>query len=832
MLLVGVGLTPALLYDAPERLKQLKSKRILQDRIALRDARRALMQYMLLRSQQPFNIARFRSSSIEPRLLMLPCPDNLGGSNSDNILDGLQDATCNADGSGAGDITNGVLDSGSRFGRLPHGFDVLPTEREVNEGLGSDFRNHNGDRFWYALSRHLAPSEPNHRRALNLHRLSTLDDGWLKVARTATTLTIASRTAAVVIAPGKIQPGRPAEEIIFKVSLSLSEVNPSLYFESADNADSDGIFSDKEGGYPVANIRLEELLAPESNFMDSYKTAAGAGATHNAPLQDSPLAEIREAIIHWKDFFGYYPSPATNVSAHLHRHSRHCNILRSDVAHNNAIGGGELILPAAIIAAMPLPTTLAIASLSLTADAGFLTAQAMAVVLSTATITLARYSRLTLTAGTPLLANTAILQSLTSGYGISAGATVSIAVATISIAVETPLFSDGIQVGWFPEHSLASMTVSDDDRKITVVTPTEAGFLGGGEIISTTGTIETVTLFSHDVLMLSKAVKIENDYDNLTNLFYVNATARIKSGASVSFHTLRRTNYYRPSADTYDRRDFVVRLLSDAFYTSGPATLRITTTILAPKIIYPWRNTRSSLAVLRDNLHLYPPCLDSKHFSRSARTFIANQPMHYAVAPGCGHSDPQRCGSGGITVSLNPGAQISFAESFSLSNSYTVTLPNFAIRLTGNATITIQNGIARSNISIALTRPLQIPLGESAAIFPADYFFANGASVQIPAQATIVGGGRSRIENAEAVLIYSPGPLPHAGCAAGMPSLSLTLAAATQGKINGDLTNFCEWLDDDENADGDLHYIARAPSLELRQSNDFLMFFGGRMVLE
>ena len=407
--------------------------------------------------------------------------------------------------SGAGDITNGVLEGGSRFGRLPHGFDVLPTEREVNEGLGSDFRNHNGDRFWYALSRHLAPSTPGNRHALNLHRLSTLDDGWLKVARTATTLTIASRTAAVVIAPGKIQPHRPAEENIFKVSLSLSEVNPSLYFESADNADSDGIFSDKEGGYPVANIRLEELLAPESNFMDSYKTAAGAGATHNAPLQDSPLAEIREAILHWKDFFGYYPSPAANVSAHLHRHSRHCNILRSDVAHNNAIGGGELILPAAIIAAMPLPTTLAIASLSLTADAGFLTAQAMAVVLSTATITLARYSRLTLTAGTPLLAKTAILQSLTSGYGISAGATVSIVVATISIAVETPLFSDGIQVGWFPEHSRTTMNVSPDNRKISLAIPTDAGFLSGGKIISTIGTIETVTLSSRDVLIVEQS---------------------------------------------------------------------------------------------------------------------------------------------------------------------------------------------------------------------------------------------------------------------------------------------------------------------------------------
>ena len=827
MLLVGVGLTPALLYDAPERLKQLKSKQILQDRIALRDARRALMQYMLLRSQQPFNIARFRSSSIEPRLLMLPCPDNLGGSNSDNILDGLQDATCNADGGSAGDITNGVLDSGSRFGRLPHGFDVLPTEREVNEGLGSDFRNHNGDRFWYALSRHLAPSEPNHRRALNLHRLSTLDDGWLKVARTATTLTIASRTAAVVIAPGEIQPHRPAEEIIFKVSLSLSEVNPSLYFESADNADSDGIFSDKEGGYPVANIRLEELLAPESNFMDSYKTAAGAGATHNAPLQDSPLAEIREAILHWKDFFGYYPSPAANVSVHLDSHFRHCNILRSDVAHNNAIGGGELILPAAIIAAMPLPTTLAIASLSLTADAGFLTAQAMAVVLSTATITLARYSRLTLTAGTPLLAKTAILQSLTSGYGISAGATVSIVVATISIAVETPLFSDGIQVGWFPEHSRTTMNVSPDNRKISLAIPTDAGFLSGGKIISTIGTIETVTLSSRDVLLLSKAVKIEKDYDDLKFLFYVNTTVRIKSGVSVSLHILTEAKKYRPSSDTYDRRDFVVRLLSDAVYGSSTKT-----TIIAPKIIYPWQDTNSGPIVRRDSLHPYPPCLDSRSFSRSARTFIANQPMHYAVAPGCGHSDPQRCGSGGITVSLNPGAQISFAESFSLSNSYTVTLPNFAIRLTGNATITIQNGIARSNGNISLTRPLQIPLGESAAIFPADYSFANGASVQIPAQATIVGGGRSRIENAEAVLIYSPGPLPHAGCAAGMPSLGLTLAVATQGKISGDLTNFCEWLDDDENADGDLHYIARAPSLELRQSNDFLMFFGGRMVLE
>ena len=818
MLLVGVGLTPALLYDAPERLKQLKSKQILQDRIALRDARRALMQYMLLRSQQPFNIARIGGSPIEPRLLMLPCPDNLG----DSILDGLQDATCNAIRSSGG-ITNGVLEGGSRFGRLPHGFSVLQNAEEVNDGLGSDFRNHNGDRFWYALSHHLAPSTPGNRHALNLHRLSTLDDGWLKVARTATTLTIASRTAAVVIAPGEIQPHRPAEENIFKVSLSLSEVNPSLYFESADNADSDGIFSDKEGGYPVSNIRLEELLAPESNFMDSYKTAAGAGATHNAPLQDSPLAEIREAIIHWKDFFGYYPSPAANVSVHLHRHSRHCNILRSDVAHNNAIGGGELILPAAIIAAMPLPTTLAIASLSLTADAGFLTAQAMVMSLSTTIITLARYSRFTLTAGTPLFAKAAILQSLTSGYGIFAGATVSIAVATISIAAQIPLFSDNIQVGWFPEHAENPMTAARDGATLSLAGPITIGFLGGGEIASA---IPTITLSSRDVLIVREGLNLEQDYRQLKFL-YANASLRRETG-TVSI--LPAVNDYRPTDDTFSRRRFVALLLSDAIYTRST----IATTITAPKTIYPWRKKSipSAPAITRDNLHPYPPCLDSRSFSRSARTFIANQPMHYAVAPGCGHSDPQRCGSGGITVSLNPGAQISFAESFPLSNSYTVTLPNFAIRLTGNATITIQNGIARSNGNISLTRPLQIPLGESAAIFPANYFFANGASVQIPAQATIVGGGRSRIENAEAVLIYSPGPLPHAGCAAGMPSLGLTLAVATQGKIGGNLTNFCEWLDDDENADGDLHYIARAPSLELRQSNDFLMFFGGRMVLE
>ena len=818
MLLVGVGLTPALLYDAPERLKQLKSKQILQDRIALRDARRALMQYMLLRSQQPFNIARKGSSPIEPRLLMLPCPDNLG----DSILDGLQDAAC-SDIRLVRGITNGVLRGGSRFGRLPHGFSVLQSEREVNEGLGSDFRNHNGDRFWYALSHHLAPSTPGNRHALNLHRLSTLDDGWLKVARTATTLTIASRTAAIVIAPGKIQPGRPAEENIFKVSLSLSEVNPSLYFESADNADSDGIFSDKEGGYPVANIRLEELLAPESNFMDSYKTAAGAGVTHNAPLQDSPLAEIREAILHWKDFFGYYPSPAANVSAHLHRHSRHCNILRSDVAHNNAIGGGELILPAAIIAAMPLPTTLAVASLSLTADAGFLTAQAMVISLSTATITLARYSRFTLTAGTPLFAKAAILQSLTSGYGISAGATVSIVVATISIAVETPLFSDGIQVGWFPEHAENPMTAARDGATLSLAGPITVGFLGGGEI---TSAIPIITLSSRDALIVREGLNLEQDYRQLKFL-YANASLRRETG---TVNILPAVNDYRPTDDTFSRRRFVALLLSDAVYTRST----IATTITAPKTIYPWRKKSipSAPAITRDNLHPYPPCLDSRSFSRSARTFIANQPMHYAVAPGCAHSDPQRCGSGGITVSLNPGAQISFAESFPLSNSYTITLPNFAIRLTSNATITIQNGIARNNGNISLTRPLQIPLGESAAIFPADYSFDDGISVQIPAQATIVGGGRSRVENAEAVLIYSPGPLPHAGCAAGMPSLSLTLAVATQGKIGGNLTNFCEWLDDDENADGDLHYIARAPSLELRQSNDFLMFFGGRMILE
>ena len=111
----------------------------MRDEKKVAEAQQSLLQYMLLRSQYPYDIARPGGNPIHPRLLMCLAP----------IMWAMwalavaikfrrtQDATCAAKPPSSGNIVNGILSSGSRFGRLPWKLGTaLSAKNEINDGLG------------------------------------------------------------------------------------------------------------------------------------------------------------------------------------------------------------------------------------------------------------------------------------------------------------------------------------------------------------------------------------------------------------------------------------------------------------------------------------------------------------------------------------------------------------------------------------------------------------------------------------------------------------------------------------------------------------------------
>ena len=322
VLVIGGGITGELVY---ERILHLEKNAITaQSDNILAAARRSLLTYMLLRSERPFNIARPIGRAIMPRMLMLPCPDNLG----DNDLNGTQDPACGADGASSNDMTNGVLDSGSRFGRLPYRSDFPPDgENEISDGLGLQFRDGYGNNLWYALSKNVAPFD--HGAPLNFHRLGAVSDNWLTVINLMPgeddndiRVTVNNQVVAVVLAPGKSDSGRLSESFLSTASLAHGDIDVEQYFNSYDgesNADANGIFIRAFGDEydNFIHINFSELAMSDGRFMNSYTGLVGITQTHNAPAAGSPLGEIRAAIGAWKDFFGYYPPPAANITTHI-----------------------------------------------------------------------------------------------------------------------------------------------------------------------------------------------------------------------------------------------------------------------------------------------------------------------------------------------------------------------------------------------------------------------------------------------------------------------------------------------------------------------------------
>ena len=809
VIIIGGVLTGALLSDKLLNIFLIKK----QQEQSVLQARESLINYMLLRAGQPLNIHSNRI--ILPRLLMLPCPDNLG----DNFLDGSQDPTCGAVGSASNKV-NGILGVGSRFGRLPWRFNFRAGTTVSGDGLGRDFQDANGNRLWYAVSRKLVPAK--NAAPLNFHHLAANDDDWLQmiVVNNIVTVTV-SKVAAVILSPGKHKGGRLPEDTIVNISMRYSDprVKSTLYFEEfADkksNADKDGVFvqapPNKDFDDTVAYISFDELLREDGDFIRRFKRMAGIGEWQNAPLDKRPLARLRDAVNNWKNVFGFYPAPAANITVNLTTHFRHCAVADSGIAVSLSVTSLALLPPADL----QITASLAVGEMAtLTISGGDFLMTAPHAVGGTS-LTIATWARVS-AAVVEIVAPTAVLQTISGGYQINAGVTVTVD-GQIIIPQRTPINPGGLLSGWFPEHHKTVTTVGDDGGFV-IKASTKTGFLG--KILLTSPT-STITLAAEDSLIFSRGqtIIIEQNYEDLMPfdravIHYADGTiATLASGS-------------KPVLSSYNKRHFVVLVHSDIVHESY--------TVFAPAVLYPWRKTSPSSVIKHDNLHPWPPCFDSRDLPRELQTFIADNPIHYAVAENCHYGgEPSRCGQNGITLSIAPGAAIALPSAFTLTHSFTAHFDDESVE--------INNGVAMADLTLARPADLFIMnAAQTLAIIRLPFGFKfNHQTVVIPAGTKMTGGEGARIDNIPALLIYSPAPLSRVACLGNAASgiMSNTVTVTVDGKvaanqIGENLTYLCQWLDHDENADLDGQYELPRPQPHLSPPNDYFILLGGRAILE
>ena len=856
LMLLGIMFSGLLLHDSANYFEQTRREQERQGQLDLQAAREALLIYMLLRADNPLAIAQ-GSATVKPRRLLLPCPDNV----SDNNLDGSQEGGCRGVGS---NIVNGILDSGSRFGRLPWRSRNL-LNYSINDGLDLDTRDAAGNRFWYAMSRNMAPTNSAallSQPPLNLHRLVTQAGDWLTV-RNKLGGVVSNRVAAVILAPGPGAQGRLPESVLTTISLNYATdvaaagapLAPERYFESYTvgitqtiaNFNTDGVFIQAppalEQGFndALTFISIRELTYRDHYFMGSYKRLIGISPVHNAPLPDRPLWQMKQALRAYQALFGFYPVPARQDNT-LHVSTR----MRACARYDSGAAPVVLALPASVTLAAAEPLTVSappgsrtVATVTLAQPGAFLLQQAVtATVAATvryddlphtvAILTLARYARLTLAGGAVFHITAGGLTSLTATvFRLSAAVPVQLESAVaVTAAAQTPLKPEGALLGWLPEHPQSNQRAGNDGWRFTLQADTRAMFWEPAKLVSAALTV-TTHIGEAITLSMGSNFKLEEDV----------ATLPVLSGQlfSQDGRTLTITGM-QPDAATFQERQFVIWLLADA--------RRGTVEIEAPAVVFPWRHEIGSLGPnSRDNLLTYPPCLDTRNFfGKRLETAAEDQTVVYAVAEECHYGgDPSACGrQGGFTVSVAAGAAVALPQAVTVTTSFTVTVGNFL-------TVSVQNGTVVATANISLYRSVRFPLlatdSNTLAVFKltAGVVMTAGVPLVLAAATPLTGTGNTVLEHVPALLLYSPAPLSRVACTLGMTAalagtLSVvTLVIADQQTPAADITPLCYWLDDMENADSDNFYVIHPPEHEaiigrsLSPRNDYFILLGGRL---
>ena len=856
-----------LLENSAGYFENYKQRQRLRDEQVVAEARQSLIRYMLLRSQYPYDIARPGSRPIHPRLLMLPCPDNLKG---DKNLDGSQDPTCASKPPSSGNIVKDILNSGSRFGRLPWKVggitpSAIPTINEINDGLGKDFRDSHGNRLWYVLSKNLAPQN-KHTEPLNLHRLddATLASNWLSVIdvpdatlNPSVVVTLSDRVAAVILAPGGHKSGLLAEALIpGKKFTSITEMDSNTYFEGITvggkeyaNHNKDGIFVNlldtKRENFDdtLAYITIDELMRPGGYFLSAYQKLIGSNRVQNNPFPNSPLANMAKWLNAYYDFFEFYPTPAAQfLTANLTTTSRHCAAYHSGNTMVSAVVsvGATFLLPNTVVTAATTATIDTVFNLE--SGNELLAANNLTLSLLTTNsivwndkdtvtmgmVTVSRYARLRLADN----AMFEISNTLAAGEKINL-----LAAATILLLAKTPLSPVGHLSGWLPEHYKTTMRASNNKKEFIVQAAVKAGFLLPSilydGITITLSAKDHISLAANATVRIDKVTVIDKPNVSLSEVIdHLPTINGIVSFADGSLHTLYNS---KPFLDSFLQRQYVVFLIADA--------VKGAKTVTAPAVLYPWREEiGSGGAITRDNLHPYPPCSDTRNFfDTPLRAFIEDQPTYYAVAGECHYGGEwEQCGkSGGLKISIDSGGTVALPEPLTLTQTYTATIHNgnrkYKLKIDNGALSVIHGS------DITLIQPSWFPIINDGVTVDARVSMGigstltNGETIVFAAQTPLIADSPIHFQQVRALLVYSPAPLRRTSCTLGMNNIITTseppvITVANQHSGGDSEGTLCRRMDNEENADGDGEYFIPSQLTDKRLSppNDYFILFGGQ----
>ena len=940
ILAVGVSLDP-LVDDAKRHYEGWAERVAAADDGELFRAREMLEHYMHARAADGRGVKiRAGAAYIEPRFLMLPCPDNLG---SDRDLDGTQDPTCSLR------ANKPPLAPGSRFGRLPWKLGEAEnlsggrTLLQVGDGLGSDFKDAAGNRLWYAVSRNFVEVSDPH--PLNLHYIANLTTGWLTVRNGRRRRSFPgellpesnsewesqlSMVAAVIIAPGAARDGqqRIEEDALADANLRTADrrVKADLYFEKVKMLDGMTVRNYENDGEFVAVSRapwmrnqsndiltfttLDDLTNPDFPFMRGYKKQMGMSSAQNSLYENSPLDDVRKGIEAYYDFFGFYPTPAALRSdENVATRARHCAEWKIGESTAATIPAGTPLLTPDAITMTIVTDAAGVSDVKLKNNAPFLMAEELKFPLTipplspsgvtlgdyslnnfnsyavTVTLTLARLTRITLTAGKSFSVSTPL-----SGmeYTVLAGMTVFPSTsALVTLPDDSPLAPDGMLFGWFPEHSRKESTVANNGTYLTVRGRVYAGFIGGNAVL-TTNARDRITILSGDKLLYESGDRFQPQ-DNSDRTYKIPAMSLRKVNGTIEY--IAESN---PLREVRDKRGFAIFLTADAQRFSrirrGGRRVTVTITVESPAVVYPWREKAGDLAITRDNLHPYPPCFDSRDvLVDSSRLFMEDQPMHYAVAADC-HYGGENCGGGnGLNISVAAGVEFGLPSDYTVASDadYVMTLaimPHISgtIGAIDRAAVTIVGGVVDG---IQLTDYVSVPMitlrksqwvladraGDARGKMSLDFALTVSATLTFPAGTRFRSTVGVVVDKVRALIMYSPGPLPAVQCLGEVSQKVVTVALVTvavsgrcevrktlatvssqhREKERLDLRKPCNWLDWDENADGDEYFVIPPPKrdrkpeqcgesperdnyfidkdLEKPDFNDYFILFGGRV---
>ena len=692
------------------------------------------------------------------------------------------------------------------------------------------------------------------------------------------------RVAAVIIAPGVPldEQQRIEEDALADANLRTADrrVKADFYFEEVDTPKWGTIKNHENDGEFVAVSRapwmqdqsndiltfttLDDLTNPDFPFMRGYKKQMGMSSAQNFLYEDSPLNDVRKGIEAYYDFFGFYPTPAALRSdENVATRARHCAEWKIGGPTVAMIPAGTPLLTPARMTVSVATFAAGISNVKLTKSVPFLAAEKFAISLTlpslsssdvilgdyplknlnsyfiTVTLTLTRLARMTLGAGSSLKVPMSLRVG---GRIISAGVTASLSEsALVTLSGDTPLAPDGMLFGWFPEHSRTTMIAGNNNSRFTVRGSVHAGFIGGAVLTNATG--DRIEIVSGDKLLyesgmifnLQETVTVGYEFPALSLQKANGATALIES------QTLWEVD---------KKRGFAIFLTADAKRSR-------TFTVWAPAIVYPWRE-QSDRAITRDNLHPYPPCFDSRDvLVDSSRLFMEDQPMHYAVAADC-HYGGENCGGGnGLNISVAASVEFGLPSDYTVASDadYVMTLAimphtSGTIGAIDRAAVTIVGGVVDG---IQLTDYVSVPMitlrksqwvladraGDARGRMTLGFELTVSATLTFPAETRFRSTVGVVVDKVRALLMYSPGPLHSAECVRDIASSfwtavtveGISKTVSDQHREGLDLRKPCNWLDLDENADGDENFAIPPPKREedAPDFNDYFILFGGRV---